>query len=104
MSKWISLGPLFEADICSRKHKGNEESRGAFEALKDRLPLHRARVLKAIRDSDGGLTVDEIAQKLGVTPNMVSGRASELKRDGMIRRNGTRLTRNGNPAAILVAL
>ncbi len=91
-------------DICQNRHKGNEESRAAFDTIKGTLSVQQERVLRAIRDSDTGLTVDEIAVNLGATPNQISGRASELKRQGRIIKAGTRLTRSGCSAAILQAL
>jgi predicted transcriptional regulator len=111
MAKWLqytgenvpeSFGELF--DITSNRHKGNPESTEAFQSIKDRLTAQQNRVLKAIRESESGLTVDEIALKLGATPNEISGRASELKRDGKIMKQGTRLTRRGHAAAVLVAI
>jgi DNA-binding MarR family transcriptional regulator len=94
-----SLGELF--DICSNRHKGNTESTAAFQSIRGRLTAQQQRVLNCIRNSEG-LTCNEIAEKLGATPNEISGRCSELKRNGEIRKSGTRLTRSGNPAAILV--
>jgi predicted transcriptional regulator len=91
-------------DICYTRHKGNTESVATFQAIKDRLTVQQERVLKAIKNSDNGLTVDELCDVLGCTPNEISGRASELKRDGKIRKNGTRLTRRGHAAAVLVAI
>lgn len=82
-------------------HKGNEESRKAFETIRDRLTEQQERVLRAIRASDNGLTAEEIAEKLGTTVNCVSGRATELKIAGKIYKAGVRLTRSGCSAAIL---
>jgi len=72
----------------------------AFQSIQDRLTAAQQRVLNCIRNSDG-LTCNEIAEKLGLTPNQVSGRCSELKRDGKIHEAGKRLTKSGCTAAIL---
>ena len=91
-------------DVCANRHKGNTESEAAFRAIKDRLTEAQERVLRVIRNSDDGLTCDEISIVLGVTPNEVSGRCSELKRDGKVIECGRRLTRKGKcTAAILKA-
>src|SRR5438477_163198 len=51
-----------ESDICQNRHKGNEESRAAFDTVKDRLNLRQAVVLQFIREQGKlGATTDEIA-------------------------------------------
>ena len=97
-----SMGELF--DVCSNRHRGNAESEAAFQSTKDRLSVQRERVLKAIRDSDSGLTAEEIAMVLGTTVNAISGRCSELKMAGRIYKSGTRVTRSGCSAGILKAI
>ncbi len=67
-------------DICSNRHKGNEQSTAAFHVIKDKISASQERILNAI-----------------------SGRCSELKRDGKIYKSGTRKTRSGCSAAILKA-
>jgi len=94
------FGELF--DICERKHKGNPESRLAFNVVKDKISATQERILNAIKSSDG-LTCDELAVMFNATPNEISGRCSELKRDGKIYKSGTRKTRSGCSAAILKA-
>ncbi len=99
----VDFGALF--DITANRHRGNPESTTAFEtAVKHRATDQQQRVLKCLRDRPAGLTSEEIAGILGVTVNMISGRCSELKRDGKIYKHGTRLTRSGNPAAVLRAI
>jgi hypothetical protein len=97
------MGPLF--DITANRHRGNPESTETFKtAVKHRVTEQQQRVLKCLRDRPEGLIAEEIAGILGVTVNMISGRCSELKRDGKIYKHGTRLTRGGNPAAVLRAI
>ncbi len=96
------FGALF--DITANRHLGNEQSTHAFEnAVKHRATEQQQRVLKCLRDRPAGLTAEEIAGILGVTVNMISGRCSELKRDGKIYKSGTRKTLSGCSAAILKA-
>jgi len=95
----------FERDICRIRHRDNPQSKAAFKKIKDRLTEAQERVLRVIRNSDNGMTCDEISIVLGVTPNEVSGRCSELKRDGKVVECGRRLTRKGRcTAAVLKAI
>ncbi len=95
------FGELF--DITARKHKGNDQSTAAFHVIKDKINASQERILNAIRQMDSGMTVDELSVYFGATPNEISGRCSELKRDGKIYKSGTRKTRSGCSAAILKA-
>lgn len=101
MSKWISLGPLFQ-DVCK-----NRTVRDALESLprlfiSPRLTAAQERIYKAIKDrGEHGATTDELCVALGLTPNEVSPRISELHfRLFKIEKIGTRLTRRNNPAAV----
>ncbi len=102
------FGELFRSldptDITANRHKGNPESILAFNVVKDRISATQQRVLEVIRGNPAGLTCDELAVIFGATPNEISGRCSELKRDGKIYKSGTRKTRSGCSAAILKAL
>jgi hypothetical protein len=93
------FGELF--DITARRHKGNEQSTAAFHVIKDKISASRERILNQIRQREDGLTCDELAVMFSATPNEISGRCSELKRDGKIYKSGTRKTRSGCSAAIL---
>lgn len=96
------FGELF--DITSRKHGGNECSTSAHVKIAPMLRGSRQGVFDLIRDSgQRGMTCDEIAAFLGKGENAVSGRITELLRDGRIKRDGTRKTRSGCSAAILKA-
>lgn len=101
MSKWISLGPLFE-DVCRNRSRGNTESAQAFQSVKDRLTKAQERIYRAIKDrGERGATTDELCVVLGLTPNEVSPRISELHfKLFKIEKIGTRLTRRNNPAAV----
>ncbi len=95
------FGELF--DITARRHKGNQESRLAFNAVKERIGATQERILQSLRVNTAGLTCDELAVMFGATPNEISGRCSELKRDRKIYKSGTRKTRSGCSAAVLKA-
>jgi predicted HTH transcriptional regulator len=90
-------------DIAFNRHKGNEQSTAAFHVIKDKISASQERILNAIKSSVEGMTCDELATYFGATPNEISGRCSELKRDGKIYKSGTRKTRSGCSAAILKA-
>lgn len=83
-----------ERDISARKHQGNPLSEEAFERLRPSLPAQRAAVLEYIRSrGELGATSKEVAGYLARALNCISGRLSELKRDGDIV--GTERRRDG---------
>ncbi len=88
------------SDICSNKHGGNGESIAAFGGGKAE---QRQRVLDAIKASEAGLTCDELAAQWGVHCNAISGRFTELKREGHIEKQLTRPTRTGKSARVYTA-
>jgi hypothetical protein len=96
-----NFGELF--DITAHRHKGNEQSTAAFHVIENRISERQLVVYHAIRFSNDGITVDELAVALKTTPNAISGRVSELKAMGKIYKSGTRKTRSGCSAAILKA-
>jgi len=84
-----------EPDICARKHKGSVASKEAFSKAKLNLPQSRALMLAEIRKAgERGVTASEVAEKLGLQLNKISGRFSELKKSGEIYATGER--RNGS--------
>lgn len=88
----LPVRPHFDgADICSNRHLGNPESIAAHSRVAPSLLTDRARVLDAIRASGSrGLTAKEYADNENVQLNTISGRFTELKRDGRIVKNGVR--------------
>jgi len=85
----MSYGPLF--DICYGRHQGNPESRAAFERHAPHRARQRARVLESIRAAGAtGLTCRELSKAWGCMMNQVSGRFSELKAMGLVRKVGVR--------------
>lgn len=90
-------------DICAGRHRGNEESEMAFDGISpEREKLYR-RVLRAIDREPHyqGLTCEEISIRTGIAYTTCSARLSEMKRDGILEKIGTRATRSGSKAAVL---
>jgi len=78
-------------DICERKHCGVLTSKRAFDRAKKTMTQIRLDVLMAVEKSlDHGLTAKEYAEQTGRPLNAVSGRFSELARDGWIERSDKR--------------
>jgi len=78
-------------DVCERKHGGVFTSRQAFERAKPNLTQSRQDVLLAVEMSLGfGITAKEYAEKSNKPLNAVSGRFTELARDGWIERTSER--------------
>lgn len=76
-------------DICTNRHQGNAQSQAAFQQLESALPEWRKRVLEFVRScGQHGATSKEIAKHFGKTINELSGRRSELLRDGFLRETG----------------
>lgn len=91
-----------EPDITRNRHRGNPESVAAHQKMKDGKRQQRQRVLEAVRGAPSGLGLccHELAAAWGTTPNAISGRFTELKKAGKIRKVGTRQTPSGSPAAV----
>ena len=80
-------------DICQTKHGGNQQSIEAYESALPSMAKARRSVLEAVRQAmDAGITAKEYAERNGRQLNTVSGRFSELSREGWIER--TNKTRN----------
>lgn len=80
-------------DICQAKHGGNQQSIEAYESALPSMAKARRSVLEAVRQAmDAGITAKEYAERNGRQLNTVSGRFSELSREGWIER--TNKTRN----------
>jgi DNA-binding IscR family transcriptional regulator len=87
------------SDITANRHKGAETSKDAYNRIKASLPKARRWVYSMILQRPvKGFTVHEIALRLDVSPNVISGRLTELKRDRLIEANGER---RGNAAVLI---
>lgn len=92
-------------DICANRSRHNPESAAANRKVHGSKEAQRERVYRivAARGYDGA-TCDEVAAAMGVAPNQISGRISELKIMGrLLKTNRRRFTRNLNTAAVLVS-
>ena len=84
-------------DICQVKHGGNQQSIEAYESALPSMAKARRSVLEAVRQAmDEGITAKEYAERNGRQLNTVSGRFSELSREGWIERT----TRTRNRSAV----
>ena len=76
-----------------------------FDAQSTSTAQQRAKVFDAIkRHGQYGLTVDGLSEIWGIPPNAISGRFTELKKEGRIKKIGTRRTRSGHAAGVYVAV
>jgi len=96
MTQQASL--LDQIDICESRHRGSPESAAAFEKIAGSKQAMYDRILNFARGQQEGITVHEVAAAFGKTPNCVSGRLSELRMLGKLKKSGQR--RNG--AAVLL--
>ena len=90
---------LFEStsidDICRNKHQGNAESEAANLRLKNKAES-REQVYRMLLKYD--MTCKELAAELGKEMHTISGRITELKKQGRVMptaivRNGCRVVR-----------
>ena len=96
--------PLFQSrapDITANRHRGAATSVDAHCRITAELPERRRQVLEWIRSRGVlGATVHEVAAHFGVSPNVVSGRLTELRVAGLILKNGAR---RGHAAVLVIA-
>ena len=76
-------------DICAGRHRGNPESETANDRVAGKKGADRHRVLMECRRR-GGVTCKELSDEWGVGMNQISGRFTELKRLGLIKKVGVR--------------
>lgn len=94
------LGPLF--DICANRHRGNEQSIAANKAAKK--STERQQILEILNFGNANLTCEDLEKVSGISHQSCSARISELKRDGLIVKIGTRPTKSGCQAAVYKAV
>lgn len=79
-------------------------SREAWLKNRPKAESQRGLILAVIEDAEAGLTAEQVHEMLPQLPlNSVSTRISELKQGGWIRTEGTRPTRQGADAEVLLA-
>jgi hypothetical protein len=95
---------IVEPDICRNKHGGVDTSVQADKRVEK--SRDRAVILGYIRASGAyGMTLYEMGVLLDRECNRISGRFTELKRDGLIvATEATRPTYTGSPAHVYVAV
>lgn len=90
-------------DICEVRHGGNKESTEAHDSIiRFKTHLHE-KIFNTIM-LHGGMTCDELEFELGYSHQTTSARISELKLEGRLKKEGTRPTRTGRHAAVLVCV
>jgi hypothetical protein len=90
-------------DICRNYHGGNPESKKANLRVASVKSFDRARILKFLAEQGWtGATCDEIETELKMSHQTASARCAELKEENEVIKSGTRKTRTGCPAAVLI--
>ena len=90
-------------DICRNRHKGNEQSVAANKKMAGIKTSYRYAIYAIIKKYHLGSTCEEVEFETGLPHQTASARISELKRDWLIEKVGTRLTRSGCAAAVYKA-
>lgn len=92
-------------DVCANKHGGNENSAAAYADTPQRKRDADRETIIGLARAAGpeGITCEEACDAMKTTPNVISGRFSELVRDGVLKRDGKRRTRSGCWAAVHVS-
>jgi hypothetical protein len=76
-------------DICAGRSRGNKESHHAYKRALPGMPQSRRTVLDAVKAAGpAGITCKELAARLGLGANHISGRFTELKTQGAIEPTG----------------
>lgn len=77
-------------------------SAAAYEVAKPKIPSIKQRILDAVElAGEHGLQREELIRITGIRDNSLSGRITELKDEGKLRVNGTRLNARGNAEDVL---
>jgi predicted transcriptional regulator len=82
--------------------RNSDTSVAAAESVAAHTPRLRGMVLEVIRAA-GGLTCDEVEERLDLKHQTVSARVHELMKLGQIVDGGRRKTRSGRAATVWVA-
>lgn len=78
----------------------HENSLSAYDSILDRLPQSRARVFQVIAIR-GPLTRADIAERMQIPINRVTGRVKELLEEGLVIECGTQKSHNSPARALL---
>jgi predicted HTH transcriptional regulator len=85
------------ADICQNRHGGNPES---VKANRHVDKVNQSKLVLEALERLGTATCEQLEDVTFSKHQSVSARLSELKRDGLIVKIGTRLTRSNSPCAV----
>jgi DNA-binding CsgD family transcriptional regulator len=91
-------------DVTGRKNKRNKNSVSANKKIIPAKKSLRQQIFEYIGWSKDGLTYEEICDQLGLRPQTVSGRISELKIEGKIKEVAQRQLSSGVAAAVYKAV
>lgn len=87
--------------VAPRGVRGDRESEAAAAAAAPRVSVHRLAVLRYLRDSDDGLTSDELEQATGLSHQTASATLRHLVMLGYVDERGdTRTTQYGRQARV----
>ena len=105
MQQQLSLLDIADRYPSVPGFKTGGASRDAAEAIKERAPTIRARVLALVKACPNGLTADECAAELGLSILATRPRFSELYETGWIIKTGIRRKNDsGMTAHVWVAI
>ena len=78
-------------DICQNRHGGNPESVAAYNRLLKGKKKAALRVYEWIKKKgDTGVSCKELAPEMGVDMSTISGRFTELRKEGLIEKIAVR--------------
>lgn len=85
--------------------QGQASRNETYREIAGGTALQRRYILaRIVMAGSGGITLDELSQQMKVEPNKISGRITELKRQGLVvHTKARRMTRAGSTAAVIVA-
>jgi Mn-dependent DtxR family transcriptional regulator len=88
-------------DITENRHGGSDTSAAANPTQASKRA--RKDLIYGYLMTHGSATVDELSAYFNLPPNEISGRISEMKREGIVRDSGERrVTRKGKKAAVII--
>jgi hypothetical protein len=96
---------LIDFDADPSKAHNNPESAQAHAKIRPSKKIDRLRIWTLIHESGKvGMTLEQLAWRLGKVPSAISGRLTELSAQGMIRRKEEKgQTTSGNSCSIWIA-
>jgi Mn-dependent DtxR family transcriptional regulator len=96
---------VVRSELDFSRGAANPQSQKAHDTLKPRKANDRLKVWLIIHEAGkSGITLEAIAARMGKYPHQVSGRLSELRKQGIIFvKSEDGLTREGNACAVYVA-